>query len=563
MKGKKKLTQSEKNKSLGKLCILLLVLTFVEIIGVILINISSKNDLKEQYSIINYAIQLKDASKYLTSEVRGFASTGDEEHYNNYYNEVNNDKNRDKAITEMEKIGITSEEKKEIEGILELSNQLISLEEKSMEYVKDGNLKKAVECVYGKEYNTKASEISDKTDNFISNLDQRLNKKAKTKTFEVIVVELMAFTALILLIRNIIKYQKFVSYELLSPMFKIEEQMHEIASGNLSAEFSLEEDETEIGSLIGSIHKMKQFLKFAISDLSKCLAELSKGNLDFEISEGYMGEFIAIQESLHAILTNMNKTFSTILNTANNVSSGSEQLAVAAQNLAEDNTKQSDEMDTIVKAVVEIQNQVEKNAEQAEKSAQIANAAGGSLQESSKKMETLKEAIGEIQVAAEKIGTITQTINDIAAQTNLLSLNAAIEAARAGEAGKGFAVVADEVKNLASDSSKAVQDTDKLIGEAIQTVKEGTILADDTMEAINQVMEEAGNTVKLMEEVSASMDKQVHTFETITESINQVADLIQSGSAVAEETAASSQEQSANVEALNEMLSHFQLKEEK
>ena len=54
----------------------------------------------------------------------------------------------------------------------------------------------------------------------------------------------------------------------------------------------------------------------------------------------------------------------------------------------------------------------------------------------------------------ERVNQLSDEILNIAAQTNLLSLNASIEAARAGESGKGFAVVAKEISQL-SDSSRA------------------------------------------------------------------------------------------------------------
>ena len=66
----------------------------------------------------------------------------------------------------------------------------------------------------------------------------------------------------------------------------------------------------------------------------------------------------------------------------------------------------------------------------------------------------------------EELQKMATDVAAIAAQTNLLALNAAIEAARAGEAGRGFAVVADEVRKLSGLSS----DTGKKMSEKVGVI---------------------------------------------------------------------------------------------
>lgn len=65
----------------------------------------------------------------------------------------------------------------------------------------------------------------------------------------------------------------------------------------------------------------------------------------------------------------------------------------------------------------------------------------------------LLDNVRVLSVATGELKELADEVRKIAAQTNLLAINASIEAARAGQAGRGFAVIAGEVRKLSQSSA--------------------------------------------------------------------------------------------------------------
>ncbi|WP_431223098.1 methyl-accepting chemotaxis protein [Serratia sp. L9] len=123
------------------------------------------------------------------------------------------------------------------------------------------------------------------------------------------------------------------------------------------------------------------------------------------------------------------------------------------------------------------------------------------------------EVVSDLGRCSQQIGAIVEAIRKIAAQTNLLAINASIEAAHAGEHGRGFAVVANEVRTLAEQSRKAATEIEHMTKTIQQGVKAaiegmatcveqaggGVARAREAGEVINQVNVGMQDVVRLMQ----------------------------------------------------------------
>lgn len=503
--------------------------------------------------------QYRLGSKTLTYAVQSYAVSGDMKHYDDYMRELNEDKNRDKALAVLEANDITEEEWAGIHRIAELSNGLVPLEENAMEYARAGDTEMAVSQVFSQEYEDTIREINALSDETINQIITRMERNQNIVEIIQIVLEILFFVALAVMIMQTTSIIRFARKELLVPIEKVSQQMSAIAQGDFSTELDLAQDDSEVGSMVGSIAFMKKNIRSMIGEISDVLELMGNGNYNVSMQQEYVGEFCKIQESFRLIAEKMRDTLRTIRQVSGQVDSGASQLSSAAYNLAEGSTDQAGHVSTLLTIAEDMESSMAESVEAATASVKLASLAGETLQTGNEKMMELKEAIGEINRCSEQIKTIIGTIDGIATETNLLSLNASIEAARAGEAGRGFAVVADQVKNLAEESAKATGRTTNLIETTIEAVNRGITIADETAENMQRVMSDAEAAIEKMGQVASMLEKDMGYMRQIGGSIAQVSSVVDNNSATSQETAAVSQEQKAQVETLVSLIDRFEI----
>lgn len=343
------------------------------------------------------------------------------------------------------------------------------------------------------------------------------------------------------------------------PIKETQNALNQFAIGNFSHRIT-NEYKGEFNNIKKTVNYTAETIGSYIAEISDILTKMSNKNFDVAIVREYLGDFTQIKSSLNLIIDNLNVLTKDIISSAEQVSAGSKQISESSISLAEGATQQAEAVERLNNTIKTIYEQATDNVKNSEQANTLALNAKVSANEGSNQMDSMLIAMEEINNASNSISNIIKVIDDIAFQTNILALNAAVEAARAGEHGKGFAVVAEEVRNLAGRSQQAAKETTQLIESSVAKVEEGSKIANNTAQSLISIVKQIEEISSLVDASTNSSREQESSIQDIREGISQISSVTQNNTATSEESAAASEELASQAEVFYSSVSDFKLK---
>lgn len=337
------------------------------------------------------------------------------------------------------------------------------------------------------------------------------------------------------------------------PLQKVVATINNLAKGDFSSDlYSTSQDET--GQIIQAMVTMVTNLK----NKAQLAENIAHNDLRDDVVLASDRDSLGL--SLRDMSANLNQVIHEINIAAEEIASGSGQVADSSQSLSQGASEQAASLEQITSSMTEMASQTRTNAENATVANSLAGETEQAAERGNKHMQEMVTAMEDISGAGQKISKIIKTIDEIAFQTNLLALNAAVEAARAGRHGKGFAVVAEEVRNLAARSAKAAKETAELIEGSVAKTARGTEIANRTADGLNEIVTSVSKVNGLVAEIAAASNEQAEGISQVNIGISQIDQVTQQNTANAEEGASAAEELSSQASLLKEMMERFKIK---
>ncbi|MDR1239243.1 MAG: methyl-accepting chemotaxis protein [Treponema sp.] len=261
----------------------------------------------------------------------------------------------------------------------------------------------------------------------------------------------------------------------------------------------------EVGTIAGMVNSFCENIESGIRDIKGGQGDLTASGLKLEENaSGMASSLVRISEAVEQVkakteeqLRSVAESSAAVQQIAKNIESLDNSINTQAASMSQ----ASAAVEEMIGNITSIGKVTEKMAIQFKTVDDAATAGGGIQQESGVKIKEIVEQSRALQEA-------NRIISTIAAQTNLLAMNAAIEAAHAGDAGRGFSVVADEIRKLAENSSAESQKISVELKQIVETITYIVKNAKASEESFAQVSSRVDETGKLVQEVDNAIREQ-------------------------------------------------------
>ena len=207
----------------------------------------------------NIGRQLAQGSDYLTDEIRRYVQFGDRVHYDNFWQEVHNNRSRDKAVERLKELKVLPSELAYIEKAKEYSDHLIETEEAAMAAVEKKDFDRSRQLIFGPYYDGQKKLIMGNIKKFQEVVNFRTaerTRKARNRN-----LRLIMFTNIFLVVSGVLVLYGFFVIgirRLLNPIKDATQVMLELAEDNTEINLPLAPSKDEIGAIYSALRVFKE-----------------------------------------------------------------------------------------------------------------------------------------------------------------------------------------------------------------------------------------------------------------------------------------------------------------
>ncbi len=258
------------------------------------------SDVQAEYKQLG--IDLKDASDYLSDQIKSYVIYGQTQYSDAYMTEINETRSRENIVEQIIKLGLPTDELALLNKAKELSDRLAVDELLAIEEVKKGDFESARQLIFGESYVEQKTAIYGEIEQFQLAMNTRCTNESVAANHLATFYLITAFTLI-----GGITISVIASYWMLNKRLKnmasLSEIAYQVSEGDIYQDVSMYESNDEFGLMARSFSSLLKSIQQITQEITVVTEEVAEGNVGRRVdSTMFKGDFAVLLDGINTLL---------------------------------------------------------------------------------------------------------------------------------------------------------------------------------------------------------------------------------------------------------------------